>query len=75
MQGNDQKNTSHNLLDKADFVMDRQGNIKSVILDYKTFQVLEEALLDYGLGKAMEEAEDDEELNLEAAKRFSGFET
>ena len=63
----------HRLLDRADYVMDRQGNIKSVILDYRTFQILEEVLLDYGLGKAMEEAEDDEELSLEAAKRASGF--
>ena len=73
MHGNDQNNTSHNLLDKADYVTDRQGNIKSVILDYQTFQALEEVLLDYGLGKAMEEAEDDEELNLEAAKKLAGF--
>ena len=74
MQGNDLNNTCHNLLDKADYVMDRQGNIKSVILDYQTFQALEEVLLDYGLGKAMEESEDEEELNLEAAKRLAGFE-
>lgn len=73
MQGNDQNNTSQNLLDNADFVMDRQGNIKSVILDYQTFQTLEEVLLDYGLGKAMEEAENDEEVNLEEAKRLAGF--
>jgi hypothetical protein len=73
MQGNNQNHSSYNLLDKADYVMDRQGNIKSVILDYQTFQALEEVLLDYGLGKAMQEAEADEELNLEAAKRWAGF--
>jgi len=75
MQGHDQNNTGYNLFDKADYVMDRQGNIKSVILDYRTFRALEEVLLDYGLGKAMEEAEDDEELTLEEAKRSAGFQT
>ncbi len=34
MQGHNQNNTGYNLLDKVDYVMDRQGNIiKSVILD------------------------------------------
>ena len=73
MQSYDQNSTRYNFLDKADYVTDRQGNIKSVILDYQTFQALEEVLLDYGLGKAMKEAEDDEELNLESAKKLAGF--
>jgi hypothetical protein len=64
----DHNRIGHHLLDRADYVMDLQGNIKSVILDYRTFRILDEVLLDYGLGKAMEEAEDDEEFSLETIK-------
>ena len=45
-------------------------NIKGVILDYKTFKKIEELLLDYGLLKAMEEVEDEEEVDLETAKKL-----
>ena len=47
---------------KADYITDRKGNIKS-----------EEVLLDYGLGKAMEEVINDEDFDLETAKTISGF--
>lgn len=50
------------------FIVDKKGEIQSVVLDYKSFQKIEEVLLDYGLSRAMEEVEDDEEFNLEEAK-------
>lgn len=42
-------------------------------MDYKTFKRLEEILLDIGLGKAMEEVEENEEIELEEAIRITGF--
>ncbi len=50
------------------FIVNNKGDIQSVVLDYKYYQKIEEMLLDYGLLKAMEEVEDDEEFNLEEAK-------
>ena len=52
------------------YITDEKGNIKGVILDYKTFKKIEELLLDYGLLKAMEEVEDEEEVDLENAKKL-----
>ena len=49
-------------------VVNDEGEIQSVILDYKVYKKIEELLLDYGLLKAMEEAAEDEEFDLEAAK-------
>ena len=48
------------------YITDEKGNIKGVISDYKTFKKIE----DYGLLKAMEEVEDEEEVDLEAAKKL-----
>lgn len=53
------------------YFVDEAGNIKDVVVDYQTFKRIEDALLDYGLGKAMEEVADDEEIDLETAKRIS----
>ena len=50
------------------FIVDDGGKIQSVVLDYKSYQKMEALLLDFGLTKAMEEVEDDEEFNLEEAK-------
>ena len=52
------------------YITDEKGDIKGVILDYKVFKKIEEALLDYGLLKAMEEVEEDEEIDLETAKKL-----
>jgi hypothetical protein len=57
----------------ADYITDQEGKIKSVILDYKTYRKIEELLLDYGLVKAMEETLEDEELDIESAKKIVGF--
>lgn len=55
------------------YIVDDDGNPKSVVIDYDKFKKLERVLLDYGLGKAMEEVELDEEVDLEEAKRITGF--
>ena len=54
------------------YIVDEAGNIESVVLDYKSFKKMEELILDMGLAKAMEEVEDDEEVDLEEAKRIMG---
>ncbi len=50
------------------FIVNGDGEIQSVILDYKSYTKIEELLLDYGLLKAMEEVVDDEEVDLPEAK-------
>lgn len=55
------------------YVVDDEGKPKAVIIDYDQFKKIESALLDFGLGKAMEEAENDEEVDLDEAKRLAGF--
>ncbi len=50
------------------FIVDNDGEVQSVILDYKSYQKIEELLLDYGLLKATEEVAEDEEVDLEEAK-------
>jgi len=62
-----------NLLSQADYITDQGGNIKSVVLDYQTFKKIEEILTDYALGKAMEEVQDDEEVDLETAIKLAGY--
>ncbi len=62
-----------NLLTPAEYITDQSGNIKSVVLDYQTFKKIEEILVDYGLGKAMEEVQDDEEVDLETAMKLTGY--
>ena len=37
------------------FIVDEQGNIESVVLDYDNFKRIESIMLDLGLAKAMEE--------------------
>ncbi len=55
------------------YIVDESGDIKNVIIDYKSFKKIEELLLDMGLAKAMEEALDDEEVDLEQAKILMNF--
>ncbi len=61
------------LFSKANYVMTQDGEIQSVLLDYQTFRKVEEILLDYGLGKAMDEVADDDEVDLETAKTLTGY--
>ncbi len=55
---------------KKSFITDKKGKIKSVIVNYKQYKKIEEILLDYGLIKAMEEVEDEENVSLEEAKEL-----
>jgi hypothetical protein len=55
------------------YITDERGKIKSVILDYQTYKKFEELLLDAGLAKAMEKAKNDDELDLQEAKKNVGF--
>jgi hypothetical protein len=55
------------------YIIDDQGNPTAVVIDYESYTKIENLLLDYGLGKAMEEVESDEEFDLEEAKSISGF--
>ena len=55
------------------YIVDEIGKIKNVVLDYESFLKIENLMLDMGLGKAMDEALDDEEFNLEEAKSIAGF--
>ena len=55
------------------YIVDESGDIKKVILDYESFKKIEELILDLGLAKAMEEASDDDEVDLEQAKILMNF--
>ena len=55
------------------YIVDAAGNIKSVILDYYRFKKFENLILDLGLAKAMEEVENEEEYDLDEAKKIAGF--
>lgn len=50
------------------YITDETGKITSVILDYATYQRLEELLLDQGLLSAMEEVDDEETVAYEDVK-------
>ena len=53
---------------KKSFIVDDDGEVQSFILDYKSYQRIEELLLDYGMLKAMEEVAEEEEIDLKEAK-------
>jgi RelB Antitoxin len=50
------------------YITDETGAIKSVVIDLQTFKKIEELILDYALGKGMNEVADDVEYDLEEAK-------
>lgn len=55
------------------YIVDDEGKPTAVVIDYNSFNKIENLLLDYGLGKAMEEVEKDDEVDLDEAKRITGF--
>ena len=73
MQINDFESRKTDFPYVTDYITDQEGHIKSIILDYATYKKIEEVLLDYGLAKAMEEVADDEDVDLETAKKISGY--
>ncbi len=52
------------------YIVDKAGDVKSVILDYKLYKKMENIFLDQALAKAMTEIEDDEGVNIDEAKRM-----
>jgi hypothetical protein len=55
------------------YIVDESGRIMDVVLDYKSFLKIEGLMLDVGLGRAMDEALNDEEFDLEEAKSIIGL--
>lgn len=52
------------------YLTDEKGQIKDVVISLNDFKKIEEPILDYGLGKAMNEIENEEEYDLKTAKSF-----
>jgi len=55
---------------RKEYVITNDNERRAVLIDIKTFERIEEILESYGLGKYMEEAENEEVLSLSAAKRY-----
>ena len=55
---------------RREYIVTDDNKRKAVLIDIKTFEKIEEILESYGLGKYMEEVEDEEALPLGAAKRY-----
>jgi PHD/YefM family antitoxin component YafN of YafNO toxin-antitoxin module len=57
---------------KKEYVITDDNQKKAVLIDVETFKKIEEILEDYGLGKYMEEIEDEETLSIKDAKEYYG---
>ena len=57
---------------KKEYVITDDNQKKAVLIDVETFKKIEEILEDYGLGKYMEEIEEEETLSVEDAKEYYG---
>jgi len=55
---------------KKEYVVTDDNKKKAVLLDIKTFEKIEEILESFGLGKYMEEIEDEEILSVHDAKKY-----
>ena len=55
---------------KKEYVINSKNKKKAVLIDIDTFEKLEELLENYGLGKFMEEVEDEETLILNDAREY-----
>lgn len=58
------------LFDRNQFIVDEEGNVKSVVMDIEDYRKIEEFLLDEGLAIAMKESANDEEVDVEEYKRI-----
>lgn len=56
-------------------ITDKGADIKCMLMGCQKCNSTHEILMDYGLGKAMEEALDDEELDLKQAMELTGYRT
>ncbi len=57
---------------KKEYVITDDNQKKAVLIDVETFKKIEEILEDYGLGKYMEEIEEEETLSMKDAKEYYG---
>jgi len=57
---------------KKEYIITDDNKKKAVLIDMETFKKIEEILEDYGLGKYMEEVEQEETLSIEDAKEHYG---
>ena len=55
---------------KKEYIVTDDNKRKAVLIDIKTFQMIEELLESYGLGKYMEEVENEEALSVSEAKKY-----
>ena len=55
---------------KKEYVVTDDNKKKAVLLDIETFEKIEEILESFGLGKYMEEIEDEEILSVHNAKKY-----
>ena len=55
---------------KKEYIVTDDNKKKAVLLDIKTFEKIEEILESFGLGKYMEEIEDEEILSVHDAKKY-----
>ncbi len=55
---------------KKEYIVDEQNRKKAVLLDIEVFEKIEEIMESFGLGKYMEEVEEEEVFNLEDAKEY-----
>ena len=55
---------------KKEYIVTDDNKKKAVLLDIKTFEKIEEILESFGLGKYMEEIEDEEILSVHNAKKY-----
>ena len=55
---------------KTEYVVTDDNRKRAVLIDIETFEKVEEILESFGLGKYMEEIEDEEVLSLDHARRY-----
>ncbi|MCK4689215.1 MAG: hypothetical protein KAT41_02845 [Candidatus Marinimicrobia bacterium] len=55
---------------KKEYVVTDENKKKAVLIDIETFEKVEELLENYGLGKYMEEVENEEVLSIHDAKAY-----
>lgn len=55
---------------KKEYIITDDNKKKAVLIDIETFKKIEEILEDYGLGKYMEEVEEEDTLSIEDAKEY-----